>query len=53
MRSRCERRCPAPLQAWEWVFGEGIAQGVRGALVVREDTEILLLEEKCLEVCWA
>lgn len=31
------RRCPAPLQGWEWIFGEGIAQGVWEALVVRSE----------------
>lgn len=46
VRNGHRRRCPAPLQGWEWNFGEGISQGAWGALVVREETKTFLLEEK-------
>lgn len=34
------------MQGWEWIFGEGIAEGVLGAVVVRGETKIFPLEEK-------
>lgn len=30
VRNGHRRRCPAPLQGWEWIFGEGIAHGSDG-----------------------